>query len=80
MKVQFLGATREVGRSAVAVMTEKTKVLLDYGAMMNHEPGFPVHVPPKEVDGVVMTNGHLDHSGAVPIFHIQEQKPVLERV
>ena len=76
MKVQFLGATREVGRSAIAVMTGKTKVLLDYGVMMDHEPGFPVHIPPKEVDGVVMTHGHLDHSGAVPIFHIQEQKPV----
>jgi putative mRNA 3-end processing factor len=76
LKVQFLGATREVGRSAVAVMTEKTKILLDYGVMMDHEPGFPVHMPPKEVDGVVMTHGHLDHSGAVPIFHIQEQKPV----
>jgi len=74
--VQFLGATREVGRSAIAVMTGKTKVLLDYGVMMDHEPGFPVHIPPKEVDGVVMTHGHLDHSGAVPIFHIQEQKPV----
>lgn len=76
MKVQFLGATREVGRSAVAVMTEKTKLILDYGIMADHEPGFPMHVPPKEVDGVVMTHGHLDHSGAVPIFHIQEKKPV----
>jgi len=76
LKVQFLGATREVGRSALAVMTEKTKLLLDYGVMVDHEVGFPVHVPPKEVDGVVMTHGHLDHSGAVPIFHIQERKPV----
>ena len=74
--MQFLGATREVGRSAVAVMTEKTKLILDYGIMADHEPGFPMHVPPKEVDGVVMTHGHLDHSGAVPIFHIQEKKPV----
>jgi putative mRNA 3-end processing factor len=57
-------------------MTEKTKLLLDYGVMIGNEPGFPVHVPPKEVSGVVMTHGHLDHSGAVPIFHIQEQKPV----
>ncbi len=76
LKVQFLGSTREVGRSAVAVMTEKTKLLLDYGVLADHEPGFPMHVPPKEVDGVVMTHGHLDHSGAVPIFHIQERKPV----
>lgn len=74
--MQFLGATREVGRSALAVMTEKTKVLLDYGVMVDHEVGFPMHVPPKEVDGVVMTHGHLDHSGAVPIFHIQEKIPV----
>jgi len=65
-----------VGRSALAVMTDKTKLLLDYGVMADHEPGFPMHVPPKEVDGVVMTHGHLDHSGAVPIFHIQETKPV----
>jgi len=76
LKVQFLGATREVGRSAVAVMTEKTRLLLDYGVLADHEPGFPMHVPPKEVDGVVMTHGHLDHSGAVPIFHIQEKIPV----
>lgn len=76
MKVQFLGGTREVGRSAVAVMTEKTRLLLDYGVMADHQPGFPMHVPPKEVDGVVMTHGHLDHTGAVPIFHIQERIPV----
>lgn len=57
-------------------MTEKTKLILDYGVLADHEPGFPMHVPPKEIDGVVMTHGHLDHSGAVPIFHIQERKPV----
>jgi putative mRNA 3-end processing factor len=57
-------------------MTEKTKILLDYGVMINHAPGFPMHVPPKEVDGIVMTHGHLDHSGAIPIFHIREKKRV----
>lgn len=76
LKVQFLGATREVGRNAIVVMTEKTKILLDYGVLIDHEPGFPIHIPPKEVDAVVMTHGHLDHSGAIPIFHIQDEKPV----
>jgi len=57
-------------------MTEKTKILLDYAVLVNHEPGFPMHIAPKEVDAVVMTHGHLDHSGAIPIFHIQEKKPV----
>ena len=35
-----------------------------------------MHVPPKEVDAIVVTHSHLDHSGAVPIFHIGERKPV----
>jgi len=44
--------------------------------MLNHRPGFPMHVPPKEVDAIVVTHSHLDHSGAIPIFHIGERKPV----
>jgi putative mRNA 3-end processing factor len=76
MKIEFLGGAREVGRSAIAIKTEKTQLLLDYGVMVNHEPGFPMHVPPKEVDAIILTHSHLDHSGAVPVFHIQEKKPV----
>jgi len=76
MKIRFLGGTREVGRAAIAIKTEKTQLLLDYGVMINHEPGFPMHVPPKELDAIILTHSHLDHSGAVPIFHIQERKPV----
>ena len=60
----------------MVVMTEKTKILLDYGVLVDHEPGFPMHIPPKEVDAVVMTHGHLDHCGAIPFFHIQDKKPV----
>ncbi|RLI02910.1 MBL fold metallo-hydrolase [Candidatus Bathyarchaeota archaeon] len=44
--------------------------------MLNHTPGFPMHVPPKEVDAIIVTHSHLDHSGAVPIFHIGGRKPV----
>jgi len=76
LQVGFLGGTREVGRIAIAVKTEKTQVLLDYGVMLNHEPGFPMHIPPKEVDALILTHSHLDHSGAVPIFYIHEKKPL----
>jgi len=76
LQIKFLGATHEVGRAAISVKTEKTHVLLDYGVMLNHEPGFPMHVPPKEVDAIILGHSHLDHSGAIPIFFIQGKKTV----
>ncbi len=74
LQIKFLGGAREVGRSAIAVKTEKTQVLLDYGVMFNHAPGFPMHIPPKEVDAIILTHSHLDHSGAIPVFYIHGKK------
>lgn len=76
MTLKFLGGTGEVGRSAVSIRSSNTQVLVDYGVMMEREPGFPMHVPPNEVSGIVLTHSHLDHSGAVPIFHIRTRIPV----
>jgi putative mRNA 3-end processing factor len=76
LQIRFLGGTHEVGRIAVAVKTEKTQVLLDCGVMLNHEPGFPMHIPPKDVDALILTHSHLDHSGALPIFYIHGKKPL----
>jgi putative mRNA 3-end processing factor len=70
LQLGFLGGAREVGRIGIAVKSKKTQVLLDYGVMFDHEPGFPMHVPPKDVDGLILTHSHLDHSGALPIFYI----------
>jgi putative mRNA 3-end processing factor len=74
LQLRFLGGTREVGRIAITVKTEKTQVLLDYGVMLNHEPGFPMHVPPKEIDAIILSHSHLDHSGAIPIFYMTGKK------
>jgi putative mRNA 3-end processing factor len=76
IQIKFLGGTREVGRIAIAVKTPKTQILLDYGVMLNHEPGFPMHIPPKEVNAILLSHSHLDHSGAIPIFFIQEKMPL----
>ncbi|MEM1515238.1 MAG: MBL fold metallo-hydrolase [Candidatus Bathyarchaeia archaeon] len=76
MEIKFLGGAREIGRVAIAVKTSKTQILLDYGVMLNHTPGFPMHMSPREVDAIIATHSHLDHTGAIPIFHISEKKQV----
>ncbi len=76
MKVTVLGSAREVGRSAFLVETDKVKVLLDYGILLRHEPLFPMHVKPREIDGVVLTHAHLDHSGCIPALFLSKEIPV----
>jgi len=76
MTIKFLGGTGEVGRSAITIKGGETQLIIDYGIILDREPGFPMHVPSKEVDGIILTHSHLDHSGAIPIFHISGKTPV----
>lgn len=76
MQIEFLGGAREVGRMGISVKSQKTQFLLDYGVMLERQPGFPMHVPPKDVDALILTHSHLDHSGAIPIFYIEGKRPL----
>jgi putative mRNA 3-end processing factor len=76
MQLRFLGACQEVGRSAVAVKNTRSQILMDYGVMINHDVGFPVHVSPKDINAVVLTHAHLDHSGLIPLFYVRSKLPV----
>lgn len=70
MEIKVLGAARQVGRSAFLVTHRDSKILLDYGALTTKVPGFPMHVPPKEIKGIVLSHAHLDHSGAAPLHFL----------
>ena len=72
MKVSVLGAAKEVGRSAFLVNSNSTGILMDYGVLLKREPIFPMHVRPKDVDAVVITHAHLDHSGFVPSLFLSD--------
>jgi metallo-beta-lactamase family protein len=70
MQIQFFGAARRVTGSKHLITTEKgTKILLDCGMFqgintqdLNQNFGFD----PKEVDFVILSHAHIDHSGLLP--------------
>ncbi|MBU1369196.1 MAG: MBL fold metallo-hydrolase [Bacteroidetes bacterium] len=75
MKIQFLGAAREVTGSKHLITTEHgKKILLDCGAFqgkgletdqMNRETG----IAPEDLDHIILTHAHIDHSGLIPYFY-----------
>ena len=73
MKLKVLGAAHEVGRSGFLVDADGTNFLLDYGVMFGKRdspPKYPLHVKPKDVDSIIITHAHLDHSGNVPSLFV----------
>ena len=76
VKLRFMGGTHEVGRNAILVESNRTRLLLDYGAKINDAPNFPSHIRAKDIDGIVIAHAHLDHSGGVPLFYLSESKPL----
>jgi putative mRNA 3-end processing factor len=73
LDVKVLGAAKEVGRSGFLVNCDGTNLLLDYGVLFGkrgNPPDYPVHVKPKDVDSIIITHAHLDHSGNVPSLFV----------
>ncbi|GAB4318587.1 MAG: MBL fold metallo-hydrolase [Promethearchaeota archaeon] len=72
VKISFLGACREIGRSGVLLQSDNgASVLLDYGVKMSEkEDNFPWHVSTKDVNAIVLTHAHIDHSGGIPLFYV----------
>jgi len=75
MKIQFLGAAGEVtgSRHSVEVSLEdrEARFMVDFGMFQGgHEATEknlePLPFPPNQIDFVVLTHAHIDHSGLLP--------------
>lgn len=72
IRVSSLGGFREVGRSAVFVQTQESKVLIDCGVNVaaNGPNAYPYLNAPEfkleDLDAAIISHAHLDHSGFVP--------------
>jgi predicted metal-dependent RNase len=73
MKIAVIGAVGgEVAGSAYMVQTRKARMLVDCGLFQGGKAAEAKNRPPAKVqsrlDAVVITHGHLDHSGRLPLL------------
>jgi len=73
MNIQFFGATHEVTGSCYLISVGESKLLVDCGLIQgshDHErhnsDTFPFST--NEIDAVVLTHAHIDHSGRLPLL------------
>lgn len=73
MKLTFLGATGTVTGSKYLLNTGGYRVLIDCGLFqglkqlrLKNWANLPIN--PKDVDAVVLTHAHIDHTGYLPLF------------
>lgn len=69
--IAFLGATDTVTGSRFLVSSQQSKILVDCGLFqgvksVQRRNWDPLAVDAKEIDAVVLTHAHLDHSGYLP--------------
>ncbi|MCW4039801.1 MAG: MBL fold metallo-hydrolase, partial [Candidatus Bathyarchaeota archaeon] len=60
MKITFHGGAREIGASCTVVETDDVRVALDYGIKVDTGLSYTM---PEDLDAVMVTHAHLDHSG-----------------
>jgi len=69
---QSFGAAKVVTGSAHLLDTGKSKILIDCGmfqGLEEHKNYEPLGFNPKEIDALIITHGHLDHVGRIPLLY-----------
>lgn len=73
MEITFLGATGTVTGSKYLVRAGGRKILVDCGLFQGYKQlrlrnRAPLSVNPSDIDAVILTHAHLDHSGYLPLL------------
>ncbi|MFQ6088813.1 MAG: beta-CASP ribonuclease aCPSF1 [Candidatus Methanofastidiosia archaeon] len=80
IRITGLGGFREVGRSCILVQTPESKILLDCGVNVASDdpevaypflgaPEFKYVITSEELDAIIVSHAHLDHSGFIPFLY-----------
>ncbi len=71
MKMTFIGATHEVTGSCTYIEACGKKFLVDFGMQQGEDIFENVQVPtaPGNIDYVLLTHAHIDHSGMLPLLY-----------
>jgi uncharacterized protein len=84
IRLSFLGAGRQVGRSCFLLQTPESRIVIDCGIDPGQDEGpesYPFLDAPEfnigEIDAIVVSHSHLDHCGVVPyLFKYGYKGPV----
>jgi putative mRNA 3-end processing factor len=75
IKVRILGGGLEIGRNAIEIKYNNSSLLLDYGISFNYHIDFPLVPNIKNIEGVIISHAHLDHTGGLPLIYGSTIKP-----
>lgn len=73
MKLTFLGATETVTGSKYLLTVDSKKILIDCGLFQGYKElrlrnWAPLPVNPRDIDAVIITHAHIDHTGYLPLL------------
>jgi len=76
--ITFFGGGQKIGGTSILVSVKGHHILLDAGMHLNEEIYYPDYSPMYEkgltfgdLDALLITHAHMDHTGAVPYVHRQ---------